>query len=138
MKLSIAFLAVLSTAAAAPIRMRTAERSLQEPEPVLISANATEAPVSELVGSMSAPMSISMSMEGDDTYGDDPTGDDVTEAASDDVTGDDPTGDDVTAESDDVNTDDPTGDDVVEAASAAGVSVGVASAAAILGAVALL
>lgn len=135
MKLSIAFLAVLSTAAAAPIRMRTAERTLQEPEPVLISANATEAPVSE-VHSMS--MSMSMSMEGDDTYGDDPTGDDVTEAASDDVTGDDPTGDDVTAESDDVNTDDPTGDDVVEAASAAGVSLGVASAAAILGAVALL
>jgi hypothetical protein len=136
MKLSIAFLAVLSTATAAPIRMRTAERTLQEPEPVLISAEATEAPVFDVVGSMSA--SMSMSMEGDDTYGDDPTGDDVTEAASDDVTGDDPTGDDVTAESDDVNTDDPTGDDVVEAASAAGVSVGVASAAAILGAVALL
>ena len=95
MKLSIAFLAVISSAAAAPVRMRTAERTLAEAVTTSIEEIASTDDVStndDVTGSMS--MSVSMSYASDDV-------------ASDDV------------------------------ASAAGVSVGIAAGAAVLGAVAL-
>lgn len=91
MKLSIAFLAVISTAAAAPVRMRTAERHLEVTTSIEEIATDDVSTNDDVTGSMSMSMSVSMSY------------------ASDDVV-----------------------------ASAAGISVGVAAGAAVLGAVALL
>jgi hypothetical protein len=85
MKLSIAFLAVIGSAAAAPIRMRT-ERNLAEAvttsiESVTPPGPEGPAPTDDTAGSMSMSMSVSVSMSMDDATG----SDDVTE--SDDVTG---------------------------------------------------
>lgn len=110
MKLSIAFLAVIGSAAAAPIRMRTAERNLAEAvttsiESVTPAGPEGPAPTDDNAGSMSMSMSVSMSVS---------------------MSMDDATGSDDVTESDDVVT-----------GSAAGVSLGVAAGAAVLGAVAL-
>lgn len=104
MKFPIALLALFSSAAASPIRMRTPERVLAEAERHELRELSGEKVHAERELAESMSMSVSMSM--DDSTSDDPTSDDP---ASDDVTG-----------------------------SAAGVSVGVAAGAAVLGAIALL
>ena len=75
MKLSIALLALVSSAAAAPIRMRTPERVLAEAERNELRELSVEKVHAERELAESMSMSVSMSM-------DDSTSDDVADSAA--------------------------------------------------------